>query len=761
MPKDQGLVIAVDKVSGEFRTISDVPSGKDCNCICPNPDCGFELVAKKGEVMRHHFAHLSIPDSIRQCQETALHEAGKYAAAILIPHLHLPERKIETTSPEPVLTGDREYRRISQSIIWSPEQNTRRLSGDVEPAVPQIAPYRPDARLQTDLGEVFVEILVTHAAEPDKVSALQRANLAVLEVDLSDINRDGVTMDEIVLAVSEKAPRTWISEGSSDAKQATEEGFQVQYEAYKESEEQMLLALLRTTECPVSPPDEFIDRIALRGTSQSMPGLRRFPVKKVRKAQGFWMASVGPIHDVLLCEDFKDSGLQYLFNWYRQKKDRHLTVLNAAEDRITVETTDPLVMDEFARSALEPYRAVGGEFQFYSVHRMDHYPPDYPLDEPINREVSDAYGAKVFVGQGVPRQLVQDMLTSGRMDLIIDLRSPPTAYTTSKKASQLNQKRPAGGIRDRAIRCIKAGIGEFFIRQPDFARGKLYDIQIPVKKCLEVYRGELYFRVGELNPVRAYFNDANLQDKEGVLVKGVPLAENEFEVRLSSAFLKRVDQWVRKQFQTEKHAAQIGDQAWKRAFWKAIRSFLRSNLEPGSPIRSGMEKAMQKAEIELGEGLDVSLLYPDGRLPAKVKDPIRVYLHPNAEPEVELDSLGDAATMIATTLLISRGSKLDKETLIDNLIAPEILPLEGAEQRRLRPLLADEVQIKQSGGAVIVMIGKQTWPLKPTIRPFDDQAYVSRLIDDGTEIGFFLEKEDARELRASLEMIKRLNANLP
>ena len=37
--------------------ISEVESGLRCDCICPG--CGEQLVAKKGEYVKHHFAHKS------------------------------------------------------------------------------------------------------------------------------------------------------------------------------------------------------------------------------------------------------------------------------------------------------------------------------------------------------------------------------------------------------------------------------------------------------------------------------------------------------------------------------------------------------------------------------------------------------------------------------------------------------------------------------------------------------------------------------
>ena len=40
---------------GELVSIADVESGLKCNCTCTK--CGEPLVAKKGEVKDHHFAH--------------------------------------------------------------------------------------------------------------------------------------------------------------------------------------------------------------------------------------------------------------------------------------------------------------------------------------------------------------------------------------------------------------------------------------------------------------------------------------------------------------------------------------------------------------------------------------------------------------------------------------------------------------------------------------------------------------------------------
>ena len=47
----------ISKSTGELRHISAVPSGLKCECICVA--CHEPLEARKGEIRRHHFAHVS------------------------------------------------------------------------------------------------------------------------------------------------------------------------------------------------------------------------------------------------------------------------------------------------------------------------------------------------------------------------------------------------------------------------------------------------------------------------------------------------------------------------------------------------------------------------------------------------------------------------------------------------------------------------------------------------------------------------------
>jgi hypothetical protein len=58
--------------AGRLVPITRVPAGLACGCVCPA--CGGALVARKGRVVRHHFAHAAATT----CHgETVLHEVGK------------------------------------------------------------------------------------------------------------------------------------------------------------------------------------------------------------------------------------------------------------------------------------------------------------------------------------------------------------------------------------------------------------------------------------------------------------------------------------------------------------------------------------------------------------------------------------------------------------------------------------------------------------------------------------------------------------
>lgn len=147
---------------GKVIKITDVKSGLACDCYCPA--CGAKLIAKKGKVKQHHFAHYRI----KECKgylETTLHLASK---EILKNNsqIALPFYNIEK--------GVYENNRVFNYRTCILEKSVKDII--------------PDAQLIfSDKHKIFVEIKVTHGIEEEKLSKLKDLNISTLEIDLEKV----------------------------------------------------------------------------------------------------------------------------------------------------------------------------------------------------------------------------------------------------------------------------------------------------------------------------------------------------------------------------------------------------------------------------------------------------------------------------------------------------------------------------------------------------------------------------------------------
>lgn len=81
------IYYGVDRKTGELRHIDSVPSGLNCECDCAA--CGKQLMARKGDERRHHFAHVSNYECM-YASEVAIYKAvseelGKSLCLLLPP----------------------------------------------------------------------------------------------------------------------------------------------------------------------------------------------------------------------------------------------------------------------------------------------------------------------------------------------------------------------------------------------------------------------------------------------------------------------------------------------------------------------------------------------------------------------------------------------------------------------------------------------------------------------------------------------------
>lgn len=183
-------------VDNQLKHISEVDSGLDCNCACPH--CGSQLIAKKGHIRTHHFAHYESVDC-EHGAETAIHQLAKEIIA---------ERKIiqlPAIYNNEVLNDSNQH--LHSSSEFTPSTLMQLANVQVES---KMIGYQPDLTAEQENGEwLDIEIKVPHEVDFDKSAAQVERQREMLEIDLSPLSRTA-SRQEITEAVLYYAPRNYI-----------------------------------------------------------------------------------------------------------------------------------------------------------------------------------------------------------------------------------------------------------------------------------------------------------------------------------------------------------------------------------------------------------------------------------------------------------------------------------------------------------------------------------------------------------------------
>lgn len=191
----EGLKVPFGIKQGRLYSPGQVDNGLRCGCHCPQ--CNAQLIANHPKIKRPYFAH----HKAEECKggyETALHLMAKQiiedAGKVVIPPITL-EITAETFSgfqvPERVAFKAREVELFNA---------TQEVSA---------GRWRPDLTAQLkNSSTVYIEILVSHAVEPEKAESLDN----LMEIDLSQVTPDQVAdLDTLAEVVTRKAPRHWFN----------------------------------------------------------------------------------------------------------------------------------------------------------------------------------------------------------------------------------------------------------------------------------------------------------------------------------------------------------------------------------------------------------------------------------------------------------------------------------------------------------------------------------------------------------------------
>lgn len=180
------LEYAIRKDTKSFVHVDSVPNGKSCDCICP--ECKDALTAKNNcKDKRNHFAHQNLVEG-RACLMTQLHLAAQ--------HYFLNLSKF--TLPKVSLLFEGQH-------LTSPPKNINISSSRLEA---KFGKYYADVLLETDIGQIVVEISVTHDSEEDKVRYYQNNSIPSLEYDLSHL-KDLEVKSSIELLGNNQVPFYW------------------------------------------------------------------------------------------------------------------------------------------------------------------------------------------------------------------------------------------------------------------------------------------------------------------------------------------------------------------------------------------------------------------------------------------------------------------------------------------------------------------------------------------------------------------------
>lgn len=142
----------------ELLTIDEVESGLSCNCVCPA--CKAQLIARKGKVKTHHFAHYKSEDCLSGL-ETALHKLSKEI---------ISKSKIFTT---PVLF----YPNTHYEIFGETEISIENVRLETK-----VGEFIPDIVIETKGKKLLIEIVVSNAVNWQKLQRIKAENLPTIEI---------------------------------------------------------------------------------------------------------------------------------------------------------------------------------------------------------------------------------------------------------------------------------------------------------------------------------------------------------------------------------------------------------------------------------------------------------------------------------------------------------------------------------------------------------------------------------------------------
>lgn len=170
---------------GKLYHIDEVEQGLKCDCICPN--CKEKLVARKGDINEHHFAHSAKECDITVAQETALHIMAKEILAeykiIKLPKFTLHSKtgffnKVEYKNINGKIDKSKficDYENGEEYILQFDNVYVEKSEKDII----------PDLICESNGNKFFIEIAITNFIREAKYNKIKNHKIPTIEIDLS------------------------------------------------------------------------------------------------------------------------------------------------------------------------------------------------------------------------------------------------------------------------------------------------------------------------------------------------------------------------------------------------------------------------------------------------------------------------------------------------------------------------------------------------------------------------------------------------
>jgi hypothetical protein len=184
--------------NGELVHVAEAERGLACDCTCLT--CGRPLVARKGDVLSHFFAHAADEVNCNPTPESLVHAYAKQQVAKL-QRLELPgfDAQGQYQSNDGAL----------HELLWRHRPTYSLQVKDAEVESTRFPAVVPDVLFLSDRGWIAVEVYFRHAVPPEKLLRLVDLSLSSVEIDLSDLTVDAPAA-EINRALTQLSRWTWL-----------------------------------------------------------------------------------------------------------------------------------------------------------------------------------------------------------------------------------------------------------------------------------------------------------------------------------------------------------------------------------------------------------------------------------------------------------------------------------------------------------------------------------------------------------------------